>query len=503
MQERECLASTGKGDLGMEVKFVTSAQVGTFTAVVVAVALAGCSEPVEKTTQALVAASAEANFLLPPGSPPHVVFISLDTTRPDSLGLYGHPWVKTPNLDELAAESIVFDDAMTPAPTTLAAHTAMMTSTYAHTHGAPRNGFVVGEENVTFAEILRAAGYSTAATVGAFPLNRRFGLNQGFDHYDDGAARSKNWQRSAREVTDAALRYVAQRGPGGPLFLFVHYFDAHAPYTPDREWFEPYREQPVEDPGHPITPDWMEVLTGKKDMGARKYLVQRYAAEITYLDHHVGRLLEGLRKAGVLDGAIVVVTSDHGESLWDNEPWFDHGHTTVQSVIHAVGILRLPGARHGGARVGVPVSTMDWMPTVLAYAGMAAPPDIDGRAIDLTGAAPRVEPRDLFCEATKPFTVEREGEWYNAQKEHCIRSGNYKFVYTPHASTRALFNLADDPYDHKNLLDAPTPEIEKIAAELEAKLDVWHASAAPKSSAFDQKNEQETRDQLEALGYVN
>lgn len=487
----------------MEVKNVMSARVGFLAATVVAVALAGCSKQAEETTQALVAASAEANFLLPPGSPPHVVFISLDTVRPDYLGLYGHPWVKTPKLDELAAESIVFDDAMTPAPTTLAAHTAMMTSTYAHTHGVPRNGFVVGGENVTLAEILKAAGYSTAAVVGAFPLVHRFGLNQGFDHYDDETARGDFWQRSAEEVTDAALRHVAGRGPGGPLFLFVHYFDAHAPYTPGKEWFDLYREQPVEDPGHPITRDWMEVMTGKKNMGARKYLVQRYAAEITYLDHHVGRLIEGLRQAGIVDNAIIVVTSDHGESLWDNAPWFDHGHTTVQSVIHAVGILRLPGARHGGTRIAVPVSTLDWMPTVLAYAGLAAPPGIDGRAIDLSGAAPRVGPRDLFCEATKPFRVEREGEWYNAQKEHCIRSEDYKFVYSPHANTRALFNVADDPYDHNNLLDAPTPEIEKLAAELEARLAAWHASAAPKASGFDQTNEKETNEKLEALGYVN
>ncbi|MEK7794515.1 MAG: sulfatase [Candidatus Hydrogenedentota bacterium] len=487
----------------MEAKKVMSARVGILTATVVAVALAGCSGPAEKTTQALVAAGAEANFLLPPGSPPHVVFISLDTARPDYLGLYGHPWVKTPNLDELAAESVVFEDAMTPAPTTLAAHTAMMTSTYPHTHGVPRNGFVVSDENVTLAEILRAAGYSTAAIVGAFPLLHRFELDQGFDLYDDKSAHGDFWQRTAEEVTDATLRYVAQRGPGGPLFLFVHYFDAHAPYSPGKVWFNPYREQPVEDPGHPITPDWMEVMTGKKSMGARKYLVQRYAAEITYLDHHLGRLLEGLRQAGIVDNAIIIVTSDHGESLWDNGPWFDHGQNTVQSVIHAVGILRLPGARHGGTRVGVPVSTLDWMPTVLAYAGITAPPGIDGRAIDLNGDAPRVGPRDLFCEATKPFTVEREGEWYNAQKERCIRSENYKFVYSPYANTRALFNVADDPYDHKNLLDAPTPEIEKLAAELEAKLAAWHASAAPKSSAFDQENEQETRDQLEALGYVN
>ena len=115
----------------------------------------------------------------------HVVLISLDTTRPDHFGFYGSPTIRTPNLDKLASESIVLDDFMTVAPTTLASHASLFTGKYPHSHGTPRNGFMVNDENVLLAELLQENGFSTAGFIGAFPLSSQFGIAQGFDHWDE------------------------------------------------------------------------------------------------------------------------------------------------------------------------------------------------------------------------------------------------------------------------------------------------------------------------------
>ena len=164
----------------------------------------------------------------------HVVFISLDTTRPDHFGFYGSPTVRTPNLDKLASESIVLDDFMTVAPTTLASHASLFTGKYPHSHGTPRNGFLVNDENVMLAELLQEAGFSTAGFAGAFPLASQFGIAQGFDHWNEEFERLDDAlvnERAADRVTDAVIQYLDEADLGRKQFLFVHYFDPHAPYV--------------------------------------------------------------------------------------------------------------------------------------------------------------------------------------------------------------------------------------------------------------------------------
>jgi arylsulfatase A-like enzyme len=208
---------------------------------------------------------------VPAGPPPNVILITLDTTRRDHLSCYQPSTPPTtPQLDALAAQAILFERAESPAPITLPTHATILTGLYPYAHGARNNGtYVLAPEQVTLAEVLKQRGYATGAVVGAYPVAAEFGLDQGFDSYDDAFPASSvirgndAAQRRAEVVTERGLAWARAQG-AGPYFLWLHYFDPHAPYDPP----EPYRSS---FPGDP------------------------YRGEIAYTDAQVGRFLDGLR----------------------------------------------------------------------------------------------------------------------------------------------------------------------------------------------------------------
>jgi arylsulfatase A-like enzyme len=437
----------------------------------------------------------------------HVVLISLDTTRADQLGLYGNPTVKTPHLDRLAAESVVLDDFMTVVPTTLAAHVSLFTGNYPHTHGTPRNGFLVNERNVMLPEILGEHDFVTAGFAGSFALEGRFDFAQGFEHYDEAferfageGGRLQN-ERSAESVTQAVIDYLDRGEVPEHLFLFVHYFDPHAPYEAPPPYDTMY------DPsGREALPDWKTVRheglvkPGSKDELADR-LARQYAAEISYMDHHLGRLLDELRERGILDEALLVVTSDHGENFWEHGAVFDHGWSTYQTTMRGVGIIRLPGAALAGTRVGGVAANIDILPTMLDHLGIPLPDGIDGEAIDLERAEPLDRVR--FGQAAKPWQeVETDPRWTNMLKTRCVRSGKYKLVQVPYAGREELYDLESDPAEQVELLATSDPEAEAAARRLREQLEAWAASARPLPSRFDPSQREETIERLRALGYL-
>jgi arylsulfatase A-like enzyme len=293
------------------------------------------------------------------------------------------------------------------------------------------------------AETLKAAGFHTAGFLASFALDRRFNFAQGFDHFDQefdilatGQVLDQN-QRRAQAVTDAVIAYLDQKGVPPNLFLFVHYFDPHMPYDPPPPYDTMYgrTEGAIELGEHP------GLSVGYRRKGLRQYLC-RYAGEVSYLDHHVGRLLDDLKRRGILDNALLVLTSDHGENLGDETSHlFDHGWTTYQSVMHAVGMIRLPDAAHGGTRLALPVASIDILPTTLRYLGLPAPPGVEGQAIDLTDPAQETLSRTRFGEATKPWDVETDRRWFNNPKARCVRDGPYKYIQTLHRVKEELYDL--------------------------------------------------------------
>ncbi|MBW1912531.1 MAG: sulfatase [Deltaproteobacteria bacterium] len=431
----------------------------------------------------------------------HVIVISLDTTRPDHFGCYGNPWMRTPRFDALADESILFTDYMTVVPTTLASHTALFTGKYPHSHGTPRNAFIVNEHNIMLPEILKRAGFYTAGFLGAYPLSSHFSFNQGFDHYDENFGPGKGGKvkskRTAQSVTDAVIAYLEKTGIAHNLFLFIHYWDPHT-YTPPPPYYRMYQDNDAVIP-------WLALRHGKRVNFRGKNIDKAlaYAGEISYMDEHFGRLVDYMKKRGILDESVVLITSDHGENFKEHFQNWNHGHTVFQSTMQAVGMIRLPHAEKAGTKVKQLFTSIDNLPTLLKYLGLDIPDGVEGEPIDLTGSDISFPPRVRFGQATKPHRrVETDTRWYNIRKARCIRDGNIKYIQTPYEETEELYDLSVDPYERHNLLKKPPPKIVTCAAALRQKLEEWANSAHPLPSEFITKKQAKAIERLKSLGYL-
>ena len=444
------------------------------------------------------------------GEPRHVIVISIDTARADAFGFMGATGASTPRLDSLAERSVVLTDYMTVVPTTLASHTTLFTGKYPHHHGTPRNGFMVNRENVMLAEVLRDVGFHTAGFAGSFALDERFDFAQGFEHYDQefdvlvGDMGADQNQRLASDVTDAVLGYLEDRGSSGRLFLFVHYFDPHAPYSAPGRFetlFDPRGREGLIPVSQLVRlratdPERAELEAGRHAM--------QYASEISYVDEHIGRLLDELEDMGILDESLVVLTSDHGESLWEHDEEFDHGRCVYQSTVRCLCLFRLPGGESGGRASSWPAASVDVMPTILSLLHIDSPPGVDGEAIPLSDDGDHPPERARFSQATKPWRgVETDITWNNMLKSRCVRSGPYKFVETPYSGTRELYDLEADPLERVNLMVEGSGEDRAIVGELEPVLDEWARSADPLESWFESSQREETIERLRSLGYLN
>ena len=217
----------------------------------------------------------------------------------------------------------------------------------------------------------------------------------------------------------------------------------------------------------------------------------------------MGRLLDALRERGILDRALLVLTSDHGETFLERPPFFNHGYHVHGPSTRAVCLIRLPGAARAGTRVGSLVASVDVMPTVLAWLGLGSPANVDGETLDLRAGLEPAAPRTRFAEATKPReSVETDPRWTNLLKARAVREGRLKLVWTPHLGTEALYDVVDDPAEQRDLLEDPTPERAALAARLREKLVRWTQSAAPLPSGFVEDDWSDTVRRLRALGYL-
>ncbi len=435
--------------------------------------------------------------------------ISIDTARADHFGFMGSEAVRTPGLDAFAREAIVFTDYMTVVPTTLASHTTLFTGNYPLHHGTPRNGFMVNGMNVTLAEVMQEAGFRTAGFAGSFSLDERFGFAQGFDHYDQefdiyvGDEGADQNQRRAEHVTDAVISYLDEEGVPDRLFLFAHYFDPHAPYAAPAPYDTMYDPLGAQELVPAAAIKRRADMTAEETQEAVRRLALAYAAEIWYTDEHVARLLDDLRRRGVLEDALVVITSDHGECMWEHGEEFDHGLTVYQATMHAVCVMRLPRGELGGTRVDGLVASIDVLPTVLGLLGLETPAGVDGEAVQLRSVGEGIAPRVRFGEATKPRSqAETDLRWTNIRKARCIRDGRDKFVWTPYLGTEELYDVVADAGETQDLLASPADEELELAAGMRARLTTWTDSADPLPSTFDPSQTEESVRRLRSLGYL-
>ncbi|MBN2802471.1 MAG: sulfatase [Deltaproteobacteria bacterium] len=443
----------------------------------------------------------------------HVIIISLDTTRADHLGCYGNSWIKTPNLDALAAQGYLFENLYTPIPSTLASHTTLFTGRQPRFHGVPNNSYYVSEDNILLTQILKKAGFTTLGFIGAAPLRTKTGFSRGFDFYDDdwlidpAVDVTPRLQRSAAAVTDSVIAELEKIKLPERLFLFVHYYDPHYHYLPREPWFSDYND--VDFSGMPysynsVTPASREgILFQKSKVGIVR---RQYASEISYMDFHLGRLFEYLKKKNILDDAVVLVTSDHGEELGERVRPTGHGATVFNIESHTVGILRLPDTHGGGTRINAALGQESLMPTLLKYLSLKLPEHIQGSPLELGDINAFAGQYPLFCEATrwwKGDVPKGISSWPNMGKFRSIRGVRYKYMQSPQLGQDALFDMQNDPLERKNLLVEPSPEVLKMRQQMGTLLKEWSTrlgTIIPQKPSSEDINEQ--LEQLEALGYM-
>jgi arylsulfatase A-like enzyme/Flp pilus assembly protein TadD len=396
----------------------------------------------------------------------HVIFITIDTLRADRLGCYGYGQIQTPNIDALAASGVRFTHAYSPVPITLPAHTAIFTGSSPMATGVHDYlGNNVPPSAVTLAETLRQAGYSTGAFLGAAVLDSRFGLNQGFDtyfdHFDFKRVDQTNIDRLERRgdlVVDEALGWL-QRNPRRPFFLWVHLYDPHYPYLPPEPYAGQYRDRP-------------------------------YDGEIAFADAQVGRLLSALREVPGYENSLVVLASDHGESLGEHGEK-KHGFFVYNSTIHVPLLIKVPGVPPRVVEENV--SLIDVMPTVLQALGLPAPAAMQGRSLlSALQGRPSARASEVYAESYLPLLHFR---WSPLRALHWR---HLKYIDAPRPE---LYDTREDPQETRNLF----AERQSTAHEIRSRLlnHIRRFTPASASSASEEQiADPALRERLQSLGYL-
>jgi arylsulfatase A-like enzyme len=422
-----------------------------------------------------------------------VVLVSIDTLRADHVGAARAGVPLTPSIDGLAREAVRFTDALANCTVTRSSHASMLTGLYPWRHGIPDNSGALLPGVTTLAEALGARGVATGAVVSSFPMRelaRGFStFHQAFDHTVDNRDEPV---ASPGAATEAALGWLRAHGRER-FFLLVHYFPPHGPYNAPARFRLPGIEAPSGRPlplsrlnyEHGAIPAYQR-LGEERDPAVYR---ARYAARVRFVDHHVGRLLEGLRGLGLYDDAAVLVTSDHGESLGERGWWFCHGNLTYREQSAVPLVLKLPGGARGGTAVDAPVQGVDLFPTVLALLGERAPGGLDGTSL-LEAAGGRPTPaRVRFTQSgdAEQLSV-LEGPW---KLTRVVERPRYVEAGHPR---RALYRLDRDPEEATDVAGQQA----RVASALEGLVAKTFTGFGPKPPL-----DRETEERLRALGYVN
>ncbi|OLC81114.1 MAG: hypothetical protein AUH72_10085, partial [Acidobacteria bacterium 13_1_40CM_4_65_8] len=396
----------------------------------------------------------------------NVLLVTIDTLRADRVGAYGSPANLTPTLDRLAAEGLRFERVYAHVPLTLPSHASLVTGRYPTRHGVHDNGTFTLGDVPTLATVLKTSGYRTGAFVGAFVLDARFGLNRGFDVYDDRMAGSSAdlevVQRTAEEVLSPAHQWITSSEPSvlspdtrQPWFAWVHLYDPHEPYSAP----EPYRSRYAADP---------------------------YAGEIAYTDAALGSFLDRLRASGALSNALVVVVADHGESLGEHGER-THGLFAYDATLRVPLVIWAP-PHIRPAVVSQTARLVDVAPTILDLVGASALANVDGRTLRpiVAGEQPFNDPGSYFEALNASLTR-------NWAPLRGIVADGVKLIDLP---LPELYDLATDPGEQRNLY----AQQRERARPLEARLD--RVTSAASTSAARPSIDADAEARLRALGYV-
>ncbi|HJZ12399.1 MAG TPA: sulfatase-like hydrolase/transferase, partial [Acidobacteriota bacterium] len=393
-------------------------------------------------------------------APRNVMLITIDTWRADYLSYNGSTKVQTPHVDRLAKEGANFTKARTSVPLTLPSHASIMTGLYPPNHGVRDNGsFRLPDSHSTLAQTLKSKGYITAAFIGSFVLDHRFGLNAGFDVYDDrtwnqiAMLESSDAERNAEAVYKAFQSWWTTRDQSKPFFVWIHLYDPHAPYEPPAPFRARYKTNP-------------------------------YAGEVAYADSFVGKLMNDLEKSTLTGNSIVAVVGDHGEGLGEHQ---ENSHSVLiyNSKLHVPMILFAPKLIAPATRIDSLTRTIDLASTLLDYLGYGKNfgEGTSMRNVIEGGNVPEVQ---SYSESLYPKLNLGWSPLFG------IEAGKFHFILAP---APELYYLPTDPAETKNRLQ----EFPQIVDQLQDKLKPF----VEKPSVARQKLDAEAEEKLRSLGYVS
>ena len=411
---------------------------------------------------------------------PNILFISIDTLRADHLSCYGYSKQTSPNIDSLATHSHVFKKAYATIPTTLPSHLSMFTSMYPTQLGVTSNGKYVSFDIVTLPEILSENGYSTAAFVNYFILGNRYGFTQGFDTVI-------TREGHADQPLRYALKWLREYKSEKPFFMFTHFFDPHTPYGPIPHFKKKFA---VTDRKHPKGRGFIKNRSALTPQVIKED-IDAYDAEIATADWAVGQLLGELYKLGILDNTMIVLVSDHGESMDElskRNYFFDHGAFLYHHHLNVPLIVRLPKAA-GTLPANVhhqSVSMIDIMPTIL-----------DMLEIDNQGFSEGMS----FLPILRGSGITRgpifsESKRYKCKHDYSILDDNWHLIKLANRGFE-LFDLNTDPGEKNNLFKS-RPD---IGQKLTPQLIEWIKQLKPRFAPTDKETNKKQLDKLRSLGY--
>jgi len=416
-------------------------------------------------------------------APRHVLLISIDTLRADRLGAYGYPRPTSPFLDRLGRRGRVFENAFVNTHGTTASHTTILSGLYQQTHGVMLDGDRGGvaenripDEVPLLQEMLRAHGYATLAVTDGGNVGRRFGFARGFDRFDDrGGGVEKVTGRLARRIADAL-----ETRPHGPIFAFLHTYQVHSPYAPPAR----YRQRFGVPAGAPDAKSSFLLRHARSaaslDAATLRTISGLYDAEIRYTDDTLGAFFARLEALGFLEGALVVVTADHGEEMGE------HGGLLHRDLLYDE-LLRVPlivaseGVEAGRDRSLA--GSVDVAPTVLDWAGVPPPRPLEGIPLPLGGGA-----------AAKRHAIVAQ---YGTDR-YAVRTRSWKLIVN-HGDGAELYHLETDPGEQHDVAERHPQVTERLRAELSAWLEE-RGSPPPAGPPVTLDAEEERR--LRSLGYL-
>ena len=401
----------------------------------------------------------------------NVIIITFDTTRADHIGAFGKFGANTPTLDSLANDGVLYEKTLASVPITLPSHSGIMTGKTPFAHGIRDNGlFNLSQQQLTLAEILKEQGYSTAAAVGSFPLTSQFGINQGFDYFNEHITLKqedmygdktipKNAlffdERTAAQVNDGIMPWI-EKNHQKPFFVWFHYFDPHQPHEPPA----PYDQQFIND---------------------------LYQGEIAYADESLGTVIAQLKRLKVYDNSLIIFTSDHGEGNGEHNE-ATHSFLIYNTTLHVPLIIKYPGQKYANERIKKWVASIDIFPTILSVLNIEIPDDIQGKPLPIDNND--TLSHEIYAETLSPKLSRGWGEQRGLIKDQ------YKYIHGP---KKELYNLKSDPHELNNLIDQK-PE---LATSMKQALQDYIDENKPEYSASHSVNMSEkTLNIMRGLGYV-